>query len=266
MRWASTAATSPNCRALTAQAFITTDLNDNPLTAFHPGALGQSHLNAVPDDAGIGLGIIAPDGRDGMQQHAHQFDEQGIPFIFDLGQAMPLFNGEELLWFIDRAGYVTLNDYEARVVVDRTRESLQELARRVKALVVTQGAQGSISTLTALCCIYRSPTRAVSSIRSAAATPTVAACCTVSRIVWTGNHRPYRGGHGIDQDRSQRRAELPSRPCLDRRAVFAGVRLPALVNRAFRARCAPAPSERCRRQSEGPSAKDRSRQWWAGCA
>ena len=127
----------------TAQAFITTDLNDNQLTAFHPGAMAQSHLNSVPADGGIELGIVAPDGRDGMQQHAQQFAERGIPFIFDLGQAMPLFNGEELLWFIARAAYVTLNDYEAKVVVERTRLSLPELAGRVKALVVTRGAEGS---------------------------------------------------------------------------------------------------------------------------
>jgi adenosine kinase len=127
----------------TAQAFITTDLNDNQLTAFHPGAMGQSHLNAIPADDGIRLGIVAPDGRDGMQQHAQQFAEHGIPFIFDLGQAMPLFNGDELLWFIARASYITLNDYEARVVVDRTGQSLAELSRRVQALVVTRGAEGS---------------------------------------------------------------------------------------------------------------------------
>jgi adenosine kinase len=127
----------------TAQAFITTDLNDNQLTAFHPGAMGQSHLNAVPAGDGIGLAIIAPDGRDGMQQHAAQCADHDIPFIFDLGQAMPLFNGEELLWFIARATYVTLNDYEARVVVDRTRLALPELAQRVQALVVTRGAEGS---------------------------------------------------------------------------------------------------------------------------
>jgi adenosine kinase len=129
--------------SFTAQAFITTDLNDNQLTAFHPGAMGQSHLNAVPAADGIGLGIIAPDGREGMQQHAAQFAEHGIPFIFDLGQAMPLFSGEDLLWFIARATYVTLNDYEARVVVERTQLSLTELAQRVKALVVTRGAEGS---------------------------------------------------------------------------------------------------------------------------
>lgn len=127
----------------TAQAFITTDLSDNQLTAFHPGAMSHSHLNAVPADGAIGLGIVAPDGRDGMQQHAQQFAERGIPFIFDLGQAMPLFNGEELLWFIARASYVTLNDYEARVVVERTGRSLGELAARVKALIVTRGVEGS---------------------------------------------------------------------------------------------------------------------------
>lgn len=127
----------------TAQAFITTDLADNQLTAFHPGAMSRSHLNAVPAGAGIELGIVGPDGRDGMQQHAQQFADLGIPFVFDLGQAMPLFNGEELSWFIARASYVTLNDYEARVVVERTRQTLAELARRVKALVVTRGGDGS---------------------------------------------------------------------------------------------------------------------------
>jgi len=127
----------------TAQAFITTDLADNQLTAFHPGAMSHSHLNAVPAGADIELGIVGPDGRDGMQQHAQQFADLGVPFVFDLGQAMPLFNGEELSWFIARASYVTLNDYEARVVVERTRQSLPELARRVKALVVTRGGDGS---------------------------------------------------------------------------------------------------------------------------
>jgi adenosine kinase len=127
----------------TAQAFITTDLSDNQLTAFHPGAMGQSHRNTVPASDGIGLAIIAPDGRDGMQQHAAQCADHGIPFVFDLGQAMPLFNGEELLWFIARAAYMTLNDYEARVVVERTQRSLPELARQLRALVVTRGAEGS---------------------------------------------------------------------------------------------------------------------------
>lgn len=127
----------------TAQAFITTDLNANQLTAFHPGAMGHSHLNTVPKDGGVKLGIVAPDGREAMVQHAQQFAEHGIPFVFDLGQAMPLFNGEDLMWFIARAQYVTLSDYEARVVCERTGQSLEQLAERVEALIVTLGEHGS---------------------------------------------------------------------------------------------------------------------------
>ena len=127
----------------TAQAFITTDLNANQLTAFHPGAMGHSHLNTVPRDAGIQLGIVAPDGREAMVQHAQQFADHGIPFVFDLGQAMPLFNGEDLDWFIARAQYVTLSDYEARVVCERTRQSLEQIAEKVEALIVTLGQHGS---------------------------------------------------------------------------------------------------------------------------
>ncbi|MEG0820841.1 MAG: carbohydrate kinase family protein [Burkholderiaceae bacterium] len=129
--------------SFTAQAFITTDLNANQLTAFHPGAMGQAHLNTVPADAGIQLGIVAPDGREAMVQHAQQFADHGIPFIFDLGQAMPLFNGDDLLWFIARAQYVSLSDYEARVVCERTGQSLEELAQKVEALIVTLGEHGS---------------------------------------------------------------------------------------------------------------------------
>lgn len=127
----------------TAQCFITTDLKANQLAAFHPGAMNQSHLNTVPRDAGIEFGIVAPDGREAMLQHAQQFAEHGIPFIFDLGQAMPLFNGDDLAWFIARARYLTLSDYEARVVCERTGRSLEELAQKVEALVVTLGADGS---------------------------------------------------------------------------------------------------------------------------
>jgi adenosine kinase len=127
----------------TAQAFITTDLDDNQITAFHPGAMTHSHLNAVPADAGIKLGIVAPDGRDGMLQHAQQFAEHGIPFVFDPGQGLPMFDGEELLWFIARAHYVAVNDYEGRLLEQRTGRPLPELARKLKALVVTRGAEGS---------------------------------------------------------------------------------------------------------------------------
>ncbi|MCS6944518.1 MAG: carbohydrate kinase family protein [Sutterellaceae bacterium] len=128
----------------TAQAFITTDLDDNQITAFHPGAMMLSHLNAVPGDAGIRLGIVAPDGRDGMLQHAQQFADHGIPFVFDPGQGLPMFDGEELRWFIARAHYVAVNDYEAKLLQERTGQTVEELARRLRALVVTRGAQGSL--------------------------------------------------------------------------------------------------------------------------
>jgi adenosine kinase len=127
----------------TAQAFITTDLDDNQITAFHPGAMSQSHLNSVPGDGSVKLGIVAPDGRDGMLQHAQQFAELGLPFIFDPGQGLPMFNGEELGWFIARAHYMALNDYEAKLMVEKTGSSLETLSKKLKALVVTRGAQGS---------------------------------------------------------------------------------------------------------------------------
>ncbi len=127
----------------TAQAFITTDLDDNQITAFHPGAMSQSHLNRIGDAADVRLGIVAPDGRDGMLQHAREFHDLGIPFIFDPGQGLPMFNGEELLDFIRLADYCTVNDYEAKLLTERTGKSLDELATEVKALIVTLGANGS---------------------------------------------------------------------------------------------------------------------------
>jgi adenosine kinase len=127
----------------TAQAFITTDLDDNQITAFHPGAMNQSHRNRVADAAGVTLGIVAPDGREGMLQHAHEFAQQGIPFVFDPGQGLPMFDGAELSRFIEQASYVTVNDYEAQLLQERTGRSLGELAGRVRALVVTQGGKGS---------------------------------------------------------------------------------------------------------------------------
>jgi len=128
----------------TAQAFITTDLDDNQITAFHPGAMNHSHENHVADAKGVTLGIVAPDGRDGMMQHAREFHEAGIPFIFDPGQGLPMYNGAELLDFIRLADYVTVNDYEAQLMQERTNKKIQELAREVKAFIVTLGAQGSL--------------------------------------------------------------------------------------------------------------------------
>ncbi|MGH8753649.1 MAG: carbohydrate kinase family protein, partial [Burkholderiales bacterium] len=128
----------------TAQAFITTDLDDNQITAFHPGAMNYSHYNHIKDADDVNLGIISPDGREGMLQHAREFYEQGIPFVFDPGQGLPMFNGEELLNFVQQADFVTLNDYEAQLLQEKTGKKIEELAKLVKALVVTLGARGSL--------------------------------------------------------------------------------------------------------------------------
>jgi adenosine kinase len=128
----------------TAQAFITTDLDDNQITAFHPGAMSRSHENKVGDAEGIRWGIVSPDGRDGMLEHCRQFSAAGIRFIFDPGQGMPMFSGEDLLAMMAGATGVTLNDYEARVFEQKTGVGLGELARKVEALVVTRGGEGSI--------------------------------------------------------------------------------------------------------------------------
>ena len=130
----------------TAQAFITTDLDDNQITAFHPGAMNSSQVNHVADAYDVKLGIIAPDGRDAMLQHAREFAKAGVPFIFDPGQGLPMFSGEELMDFISMADYVAVNDYEARLLQDKTGQSMEDIAKLVQALIVTKGAQGS--------CIY----------------------------------------------------------------------------------------------------------------
>ncbi|MGR9114907.1 MAG: carbohydrate kinase family protein [Gammaproteobacteria bacterium] len=127
----------------TGQAYITTDEEDNQITAFHPGAMSFSHLNDVPTDGSICIGIVSPDGKEGMQQHAAQFVEQGVPFIFDPGQGMPMFNGEELLQFLEQSTWVTLNDYESELMQERTGLTLDEMADRVEALIITMGGNGS---------------------------------------------------------------------------------------------------------------------------
>jgi adenosine kinase len=127
----------------TAQAFITTDLDNNQITAFHPGAMNHSHLNRVSDSSGVKFGIVAPDGREGMLAHAEQFAAAGVPFIFDPGQGLPMFGGEELRAFIERAAWVAVNDYEASLLAERTGWSLEQIAARVRALIVTRGAEGS---------------------------------------------------------------------------------------------------------------------------
>ena len=129
--------------AFTAQAFITTDLDDNQITAFHPGAMSQSHLNAVPTSAGVTLGVVAPDGREGMLQHAAQFASAGIPWLFDPGQGLPMFDGAELRSFVDQATWVAVNDYEGQMLQERTGWDCAEIARRVQAFIITRGGEGS---------------------------------------------------------------------------------------------------------------------------
>lgn len=128
----------------TAQAFITTDLDDNQITAFHPGAMNFSHQNSVKDAANISLGIVAPDGRDGMMAHAREFYETGIPFMFDPGQGLPMFDGDELLDFIDKASFIAVNDYESQLLQSRTGLTLKKLAAMVEAFIETKGPEGSI--------------------------------------------------------------------------------------------------------------------------
>ena len=127
----------------TAQAFIINDLDDNQITAFHPGAMNFSHQNRVEDAVDIALGIVAPDGRDGMQRHVAGFANAGVPFIFDPGQGMPLFSGDDLIGMIDAATYLAVNDYEGRLLCERTGLSMADIGRRVDAVVETRGADGS---------------------------------------------------------------------------------------------------------------------------
>ena len=137
--------------AFTAQAMITTDRDNNQITAFHPGAMSESYLNNVAtavalrkdSPSPIRLGIVAPDGRDGMLLHAKQFVDNKIPFIFDPGQGLPMFDSLELTKFIEQATYIAVNDYEGEMLSQRTGMPLSEIAKHVKALIVTKGAQGS---------------------------------------------------------------------------------------------------------------------------
>jgi adenosine kinase len=128
----------------TAQCFITTDLDDNQITAFHPGAMQQAHLNEIPANDGITLGVVAPDGRQGMIEHAAQFAAARIPFLFDPGQGLLLFDGADLRAFIAQASWMAVNDYEWALVQDKTGLSAQQIAQQVHALIVTRGAEGSV--------------------------------------------------------------------------------------------------------------------------
>ncbi len=128
----------------TPQCFITTDLDNNQITAFHPGAMSSSHENHVRDVADVSFGIVAPDGREAMLQHVDEFAARGVPFIFDPGQAMPLFDGAEFRAMIEKATYVIVNDYESQLLQQRTGWSTDDIASRVEAYIITQGPRGSI--------------------------------------------------------------------------------------------------------------------------
>ncbi len=127
----------------TAQAFITTDLDDNQITAFHPGAMNRSEVNKVGDAQGVRIGMVSPDGRAGMVEHARQFAEAGIPFIFDPGQGLPMFDGDDLRRFVEQCTWVTVNDYEWQLLKDRTGWDVRETLEHAEALIVTRGGDGS---------------------------------------------------------------------------------------------------------------------------
>lgn len=179
----------------TAQAFITTDLDDNQITAFHPGAMNYSHLNNVADAEGVTLGIVAPDGRDGMLKHASDFAEAGIPFIFDPGQAMPLYDGADVTAFIKQASYVTVNDYEWELVRDRTGMSDEDVRNQVEALIITKGGQGS-------------------TVHTKAGTFAIPSAKPAQTVDPTGCGDAYRAGllygvmHGLDWETTGRMASL----------------------------------------------------------
>ena len=128
----------------TAQAFITTDLDDNQITAFHPGAMNHAHENSVRKSHGASLAIIGPDGKLGMQQHARECAELGVPFLFDPGQGLPMFSAEEIEEFLREADFIAVNDYEGKLLEEKSGRSLEQIARGTKALVCTLGAKGSL--------------------------------------------------------------------------------------------------------------------------
>ena len=127
-----------------AQCSITTDQDNNQITAFHPGAMGEAHRNSVANANGISLGIVAPDGKEAMIQHAHDFAAESIPFMFDPGQNLPLFSKDELMTFLDQATWCVMNDYESQLMMNTTGESINTLAQQVDALIVTRGGEGSV--------------------------------------------------------------------------------------------------------------------------
>ena len=202
--------------SFTAQAMITTDLDNNQITAFHPGAMNDSHLNLVTQVLEEckrvkkplpTLGIVAPDGRQGMWEHCHQLAAAEIPFIFDPGQGLPMFNGKELLELTALASYLAVNDYEAEMLAQRTGMSLEQLAERVKALIVTKGSAGAT--------IYNSGKQLEIPVVTAAALIDPTGCgdafraglLTVSIKAWIGNNRQFGQPHGINQNCPSRSAK-----------------------------------------------------------
>jgi adenosine kinase len=146
----------------TAQAYITTDKDDNQITAFHPGAMNQAHQIDVSKIDGCTVGMISPDGRQGMIEHAEQFAETGVPFVFDPGQGMPMFDGDTLMTFTEQASWLAFNDYEAMLMQERTGKSLKQLAQMVEAIIVTRGGEGSeIITKDRVYTIPTAPVKAV---------------------------------------------------------------------------------------------------------
>ena len=214
--------------SFTAQAFITTDLDDNQITAFHPGAMSYSHLNKVADAKGATLGIVAPDGREGMLKHAHDLVAAGIPFIFDPGQGLPMFSGDDLMAFMKLAKYACFNDYEAKLLSDRTGRSIERLVDEVDALIVTRGSEGSLIYADGKCheipCVQAEnvidPTGCGDAYRSGllygisrgwdwVKTGQMAALMGAIKIAYRGgqNHRPTR--HEIAQRYEQAFGESP---------------------------------------------------------
>ncbi len=179
----------------TAQAFITTDLDDNQITAFHPGAMNFSHMNKVTDAHHVTIGIVSPDGRQGMIQHAAQFANAGIPFIFDPGQGLPMFAKDDLERFIEQATYVSVNDYEWQMLSEKTGYSVKDVTERVKALIITLGSKGSV-------------------IHRAGATTEVPCAEPTEAVDPTGCGDAYRAGllyglmHAMDWDTTGRIASL----------------------------------------------------------
>ncbi len=187
---------SSDADSYTAQAMIMTDRDNNQITAFHPGAMSMAHQNPVPRRDDIAVAIISPDGRDAMLSHARQLHDAGVPFVFDPGQGLPMFNGEELRQFIELASWVTLNDYEAQMLSERTGLTLDEIAARVRGLIVTLGAEG--------CDVWE----------GGAAKVRVAGIAATSVVDPTGCGDAFRAAllHGLEQGWTlQRCAELGNR-------------------------------------------------------